>query len=257
MAASIALVPAVVLVSGFVFGRFQVVSSLYVLAAFTAALTVLSLFRREACPPRDRFAVPAAGALVESVTQAFRIRSPRLSRSPTFQPESRRGLFLNVALGVSVVLLLGSVAGAYAYPAQGQTFTELYVVTQSDDGQFVAGDYPSEFDAGESRPVYPTVTNHEGASQTYTLVATLQRVERTDGGTSVTREAELTRVTRTLDDGETMRIEHDLRPTFGGDRLRVQYLLYVGDPPANPSTETAYRSTHLWISVDEGSTGGE
>jgi len=36
-----------------------------------------------------------------------------------------------------------------------------------------------------------------------------------------------------------------------GENLRVQYLLYRGDPPAEPTQENAYRSLHLWVDVFE------
>ena len=249
-AASIALLPAVVMTSGFLHGSFRVELSFYALVALTVVLTLVALFRREALRSTERFTVPSVTKLLEGVPGFFRIRKTTLSYSPTFAPDSKRGLLLNVALGASVVLLLGSVAGAYAYPTQGEEFTELYLVTQSDEGEFVAGEYPREFEVGESRPVYATVTNHEGTTQSYTLVTTIQQVDQSGDGTQVVQEAELSRTTRTLNPGETARIEDGLEPPFGGDRLRVQYLLYVDDPPANPSSETAYRSAHLWISVD-------
>ncbi|WP_435346649.1 DUF1616 domain-containing protein [Haloarchaeobius sp. HRN-SO-5] len=252
-AASIALLPAVVTTSGFVYGRFQVALSLYVVAAVTVVLTLVALLRRGSCPPGERFGVPTTGTLFESIARPFRVREKTLSEGPTFQPESWGGLLLNVALGASVLLLLSTVVVGYAYPTQEEQFTELYIVTETGDGEFVAADFPAEFEAGESRPVYATVSNHEGDRQSYTLVATLQRVEQSGDGTRVTQEAELTRVSRTLQDGETARIRHDLQPSFGGDRLRVQYLLYLGDPPADPSAENAYRTAHVWISADGGS----
>jgi uncharacterized membrane protein len=50
-------------------------------------------------------------------------------------------------------------------------------------------------------------------------------------------------------DNETWQRTHEIRPTRTGDRLRVQYLLYRGPPPAEPTAETAYRDLDLWIDV--------
>jgi len=51
-------------------------------------------------------------------------------------------------------------------------------------------------------------------------------------------------------------MNHTVAPTLPGERLRLVYLLYKGDPPAEPTVENAYREVHLWVNVSEG-TGGE
>jgi uncharacterized membrane protein len=254
-AASIALVPTVVLVLYFAVGGLPVVEGFFLLAAFTVVLTLVALFRRYRLPESERYAVPGIAALVVGATRPFRIHEKSLSPSRTFVPSSKRGLLLNVVLAVSVVALVSSVAVAYTLPTGEQQFTELYLVTQSEDGSFVATDYPRDFTVGETRPVYVTIANHERQSQSYTLVVELQRVESTPNGTTVTQETELSRVSRTVAAGDATRIEHGIQPSFGGARLRVQYLLYRGSPPSDPSAETAYRSAHLWISASGGAGG--
>jgi uncharacterized membrane protein len=255
VAISIAAFPAVLWVSSFVHESIRVVTSFYVLAAGTVLLTLIALGRRVALPAGKRFGVTAVTRLVGDVTRPFVTHERSLSKSATFLPTSKRGVFVNVLLAASVVALVGSVAVAYAAPTQGQQFTELYLTTQSDDGEFVAANYPQSFEVGQEQPVYATVTNHEGEQVTYTLVATIQRVDGTGSDARVTEERELLRTERTVDAGDTARIRHDLQPPFQGERLRVQYLLYVGEPPADPSRETAYRRVHLWISVGGGGDG--
>jgi uncharacterized membrane protein len=49
--------------------------------------------------------------------------------------------------------------------------------------------------------------------------------------------------------GETKRVERAITPTKSGDRMRLSFLLYKGEPPQDPSPENAYRETHLWVSV--------
>ncbi|WP_411713889.1 DUF1616 domain-containing protein [Natronomonas sp.] len=38
-----------------------------------------------------------------------------------------------------------------------------------------------------------------------------------------------------------------------GTDLRLSFLLYDGDVPAQPTRENAYRNLHLWISVEDDS----
>lgn len=248
VAASIAILPAIVLILSVAVGGIPLNEAFLALAGFTLLTTLVALFRRWRTPAEQRFTVPPVTALLGAVTVPFRVRSRSLSQTRTFVPDSRRDVLLNVALAVSVLVFAGSVVGAYAYPTQGQQFTEFYLVTETQDEGFEAADYPQEFTAGESRPLFVSISNHEGERQSYTVVAKIQRVSA--DGSSVTAERELLRRSRTVDAGETARIRHDLSPTVTGDRLRVQYLLYVGDAPADTSTDSAYRSVHLWISVE-------
>lgn len=257
VALSIALLPAVVLLYDFALGGIRVEESLLALASVTVLLTLVALVRRRNLPANERFVLPAATHLVDAVAQPFTPRPRGLSRTSTVRPASRRGLLLNLVLVASVVVFVGSVAVAYATPTGEQQFTELYLVTESGDGEFVAADYPRDVDGG-GPPVYAAVANHEGEPTTYTLVATLQRVEETPAGTRVVAERELLRESRTVADGETVRVRHDLGASgasgaSGDGRARVQYLLYRGAAPADPSSGTAYRRVHLWVSADGGS----
>ena len=40
---------------------------------------------------------------------------------------------------------------------------------------------------------------------------------------------------------------------FAGEDRRVKFLLYRGEPPADPTAEGAYRDLHLWVQVSGGS----
>ena len=248
VAASIALVPGTALAVSVATGGIDAVTTLLVLAPLTVVLTLLALARRARLPTEDRMGVPPATTLFAAATRPFRLHERSLSQSPTLEPTSWRGLAMNVLVVAGVLALVSSVGVASVLP-QGQEFTEFYLVTQGEDGEYVANDYPRQFSQGGSKPLFAAVSNHEGEERTYTLVAELQRVDRTPNGTRVVEETELTRVTRTVAPGDTVHVRHDLRPTFGGGRLRVQYLLYRGEPPQEPTRENAYRSVHLWITV--------
>jgi uncharacterized membrane protein len=55
--------------------------------------------------------------------------------------------------------------------------------------------------------------------------------------------------TTELAQGETWTEEYGITPTMEGERLRLVFLLYEGEPPANPTLENAYRSSRLWVNV--------
>jgi hypothetical protein len=58
-------------------------------------------------------------------------------------------------------------------------------------------------------------------------------------------------VTPAVEDGETWEQSHTTRPAMTGDNIRLTYLLYVGNPPAEttPQADSAYRSVHIWLEV--------
>ncbi|QLG60390.1 DUF1616 domain-containing protein [Halorarum salinum] len=253
VAASIAIVPAVVLALSVATGGIGARQTLLVLAPLTVALTLLAFVRRIRLPDDERMGVPPLTHLLGAAVSPFTVHDRNLSRSATFEATNARGLLLNLFLVAGVLVLVSSVGIAYVYPTEEEGFTELYLVTQSDDGEFDASGYPTEFTTGgDGEPLYVSIGNHEGEEQSYTVVAELQRVEETANGTTVTEEAELTRETRTVAPGETARIEHRPQPPFAGQRLRMQYLLYRGDAPQDPTRENAYRHVQLWVSVDGG-----
>jgi len=208
-------------------------SVLPAVAVVTLGGTAVAAYRRRQLPPERRFRVPYRAWL-------------RTGREAVFGPDSRRDLLVNAVLGVSILLAAGSVTFAVAAPTEGEAFTEFYLLTENETGDLVAGDYPTEFTTGESRPVVVGIENHEGQPVGYTVVVALQRV-RTDGTVLETRE--LDRFSVELDAGSTWHEERSVTPTTDGRRLRVAFLLYRGDLPANPSVNNAYRSTDLWVTV--------
>jgi len=84
----------------------------------------------------------------------------------------------------------------------------------------------------------------------YAVVVQLQTVETTNNSTTVLERTELNCFDATVAHNETHRERHTLRPTRPGENLRVQYLLYEGTPPSEPTGENAYRELHLWIDVE-------
>jgi uncharacterized membrane protein len=178
------------------------------------------------------------------------------------EPDTRLDGALNVLLVASVLLAVGSVAYAVAVPPQGEQFSEFYLLTENEDGELVADGYPTEFVRGESAPVVVGIGNNEYESTEYSVIVELQAVEAVDGNltaggpnstneTRVVDRERLGELSATVDHNETWQETHDLSPTMTGQNLRVQYLLYRGEPPAEPTRGNAYRSLHLWVDVFE------
>lgn len=249
---SIAIVPLLGLVLNFTAWGIRLVPIIVTVAGFTLLSTGVAARRRWALPPEERFAVPYQAWITAG-------------REELFKPETRVDGALNVLLVVSVLLAIGSVGYAVAVPQQGEQFTEFYLLTETDEGDLVADDYPTTFVRGDSAPVVVGIGNQEQQRVNYSVVVELQEVQPVDGGSlNVTNETanasteleivnrqQLDQFTATVEHNETWQESRELRPMLTGENLRVQYLLYRGEPPAEPTADNAYRSLHLWVDVFE------
>nr|WP_267902941.1 DUF1616 domain-containing protein [Halomarina oriensis] len=194
---------------------------------------VAAAVRRRRVPRDDRFSV-APGPWVRT----------RVSGG------SSADTALAVLVALAVVVALSASVYAVAMPIRGEAYTEFYAFTETDSGAPVAADYPRSFVEGESRSLWLGIGNQEGESTRYTVVVQLQQVDESDGRPSVTASTELDRFAVTLDDGRQWEREYDVTPPTTGDRLRLAFLLYEGDPPATPTLENADEEIHFWISVE-------
>ncbi len=235
---SIAVVPLIGLVLDFTPWGLGLVP---VAAALTLVIVVsvaIATGRRRQLPHDERFRVPYREWMATA-------------RGSVFDADSRTDAALNVLLAVSFLLAISTITFAVAVPPQGEQFTELYLVTEDDDGELVADGYPEEMVLGESEPLVLGIENNERDTTDYTVIVQLQAVD-TDGNESqVTEREQLDRFDTTLAHNETVHHEHDLEPTMTGENLRVEYLLYRGDSPDEPTRENAYRSIHIWLDVNE------
>jgi len=127
--------------------------------------------------------------------------------------------------------------------------TEVYL---SDDptgeGSAIDG-APTEFVAGEPRPVPVTIVNHAPESRSYTVVYVVQEVEpgtRTRAAPlNVTAERELGRVTREVPGGEATVVDRALAPSVSRVPLRLVVRVYRDDPTVTAPTQTV----HVWVEV--------
>jgi uncharacterized membrane protein len=152
---------------------------------------------------------------------------------------------------LSVALLVGS--AGYVATDPGDEYTEFYVLSENQNGELVAGDYPTDLTMGQPNRLVLGVGNRGGRSMEYTVVAQLQRISGEDDERTVVERETLDRIRITASANETVRREHSFTPGMSGDRLRLVYLLYEGDVPAEPTIETADQRVHLWVDVDDAS----
>ncbi|WP_435174334.1 DUF1616 domain-containing protein [Halorussus sp. AFM4] len=205
-------------------------------AGLSTGLAVLAAVRRLRRPADRRFALPVR-SWFDRARRALSTGSP-LDRA------------LNVGLAIAVVAAFAAVGYAVAAPGDSQHFTSVALLSQDDTGELVAEDYPRNFTRGESRPLVVQLTNHEGRRTSYSVVVELQRVEQAaDGGPKVLEDRKLATFTPTVGAGERWRTTHEVTPTMTGEDLRLVYLVYKGEPPANPSADNAYRHVHVWVDV--------
>lgn len=135
------------------------------------------------------------------------------------------------------------------YPDDGMTAISLLM--ENDAGEYVMRDYPSTLEQGEPQQFVIMVKNQESATVEYTVITQLQQVDTGEGGLSVEKRAELDRFKTEVELNEQQPHERDITPTMVGERLRLGFLVYKGDAPAEPTFDNAYRTLQLWVGVTE------
>lgn len=201
----------------------------------TLVLSLLAIFSRWRCPAERRFRL--SGSLGGLLFQADRGYG-----------RNRHVTVFNLALVISVLLLAGGVGYAIANPPEAEGFTEFYVETEEVTGETETM-YESTYTAGESQPLTVYIVNQEHRELEYTTIVVLQRVSYDGDEATVEEEVELTRADATVGDGETHEQTLEVTPTMSGEELRLLVLLYVDEPPDDPSADTAYRVLRLPIEV--------
>ncbi|WP_266077840.1 DUF1616 domain-containing protein [Haladaptatus caseinilyticus] len=216
---------------------FEPITVITVVVGFTLVIGLFAVIRRFKVPADDRFSVSIRGGF------------SRLSGA-LFDTETGFDVVLNILLALSVVVAISAVGYAFAAPQDGEEFSQLSLLTKTDDGEFAAENYPESFTPGETKPVYVSVTNREGERVEYTVVVLLQRVEqRPDGSARIVEQRQQERFEHRVPAGGSWRTRHEIAPTMAGENLRVTYLLYKGDPPADPSIDTADEHAYFWTTV--------
>lgn len=204
------------------------------LAALTAVGLPLAAVRRSRLPSGVRMRSPHR-------TVSTRIRS-RLASQGTAADA------VTILFAVAFVVAIASV-GAGMGSSQGGEVTELYLLSENESGEYVSRDYPETVTRGENESFALGITNQEGETVSYTVVVLLQGFEEDTGAGPPISETRLRTFSVPLDHGETEQIPHSIGPKVTDRSYRLNYLLYTGEPPAEPSVDNAYREVHLWIRV--------
>jgi uncharacterized membrane protein len=233
---SIAISPLLGLLLNFTPWGIRLVPIVVTLGGFTLLTTAIAAQRRWNVAPEDRFRVPYREWL-------------DAAHAELFDPDGTTDAALNVLLVVSILLAVGSVGYAVSVPKDSERFTEFYLLTEGEDGELVADGYPSEFVRGQSRQVVVGIGNQEHSAQNYSVVVELQRVQFENNSSTVLAEERLDGFRTGLNHNDTYHYNYTIAPTMTGDRLRLAFLLFRGDAPANPRVDNAYREVHLWVNV--------
>ena len=239
---SIAIVPLIGLALNFTPFGIRLVPILVAISAFTVGATVVAALRRRDLPASERFRVPYRAWYADC-------------RAEVIDPDSTVDAALNVALAVAILLATTSVVYAVAVPQQGEQFTEFYVLTEGEDGDLVAADFPEELAASDSSPIHVGVENNEYETVEYTVVVQLQAVDTGDNQSTVTDRARLDQYSVTVAHNEsdvqerTLDLDGGTAEAFAGPDRRVKFLLYRDGAPAEPTADNAYRDLHLWVEV--------
>lgn len=202
------------------------------LAGITVLGAIIGGGRRLSLPDDERLGRPK---ILDTWTRAgIRDRSPSK-------------LVVDVLLVGSILLAATAVGYAFAAPEMSNPYTQFYLLHENPDGELVAGGYPSYLAVGQPATFVVGIENDETSSQTYTVVVQLQRLD----GQTVTERAEVARYETQVEPGESTERELSVEPTMAGQDLRLTYLLYKETPPAEPSSENAYRRLYVWVDVVE------
>jgi len=234
---SIAVVPLIGLGLNFTPWGIRLVPIVVALTVVVAGLLAIAARRRAGVQPEERFCVPYRSWV-------------RTGRSELLEPEGRLDATLNIVLVLSMILAVASVSLALTAPPQGESFSELYLLTENESGDLVADDYPESLVQGESEPFVVGIGNHEHEPKNYTAIVQLQRVENTSEGIRVTETEDQGSFRTRVSHGDTHHDRIEVQPTMTGERLRLAVLLYRGGVPEEPTYENAYRTNHIWVSVN-------
>jgi len=216
---------------GFTRGQFAVG-----LTSVTALSAVVALARRAPLDSEQRYAPAVGGRLVESTRSIGR-------GGPI-------GGLVRLVVITSLLVSLGSAAYAVSVPQQGETPTELYLLTENETGELTASGYPSTLGAAEPQTLWVGVQNNERVEQQFTVVVTIDRVVTADNRSVVIEQSEVDRFSNTLVPGQWWRQPYKVDSQLSGSNLRLTHYLYRGDAPAEPTAEGAYRVTYIQLSDD-------
>jgi len=161
------------------------------------------------------------------------------------------------ALTAILVLVFFVTAGGVGYNTidseGGESFTEFSLLAENDSTRLGTSNYPRTIAPNGSREMIFSVENKENELVSYTVLIEFQRIAVVNNTTWIQERERVQRFSHQLAPNDTWRRQHQVTPTMTGERLRLTYLLYRGEPPRNPTSSNAYRTVYLWVNVSNGS----
>lgn len=231
---SVVIVPAVALVASASPWGVSVRPVLLGVALVTLICSFVAILTRWRCEPERRFyPIPTSGMLLSGSGPGIRTRNVTI---------------YNIAIVLSLLLLVGSIGYAVVEEPREAGFTEFHADTEAVSGD-IETQYHAEYAAGESDTLTVHITNQEHQRMEYTTVVLLQHVSYDNESATVHAEDELARESVGVDDGEQYEQSIEITPTMAEDDVRLLVLLYDGDVPDDPSIDNAYRDLSLPIVV--------
>jgi uncharacterized membrane protein len=159
---------------------------------------------------------------------------------------------LTLGLVLVVVVSLTGLTYALVVPNNGEAYTSMSLLTQTSGGEFVATDYPSTVQAAGETGIFVRVHNFERQSATYTLVVESQQVDTSAEEAVILDRTEVYRASQTLDQDEMWTVDPAIDSALTGENVRLTYYLYKDGAPEEPTTESAYRTGYVWVTVTDG-----
>ncbi|WP_338008383.1 DUF1616 domain-containing protein [Natronoglomus mannanivorans] len=230
-ALSLAIVPMVVLALGPTTWHLTAESTAAGLVVVTVVLAQLGAIRRLRVPEPERYTVSFRSGLA-------RIRG--------HSNEGVIGTLSTIALALGIVAAGLALTVALVAPQPTAGFTEFGLMTEDEDGNLVT-DAPSAVEPGEAIPVVLSVDNQEEETMEYTVVAQEQHLE--DG--EVIDRTELETFDAEVEAGENERFDREVTPTVDNDTVRMTFLLFDEEPPAEPTRADAMEDVYFWVTVTE------
>jgi uncharacterized membrane protein len=208
---SIAVVPLIGLILNYTWWGITLESTLYSIAAFILALSIIAWVRRRRLGEEERFGLE------------FQLRLPGWAGGAGDKA-------LSVILVIAVAGALGMLGYAIAQPKVGERFTEFYIL--GVDGE--AADYPGELVVGEEGKVVVGIINREYEAVSYRVEVRIDGMKNNEVGPVV------------LEHEQRWEGEVGFVPTASGENEKVEFWLYQ-----NGEAEPCLEPLYLWLSVNQ------
>lgn len=234
---SVALVPLVAY--GVYFSPYALAVEPLVVAVggLTVAFVAIALLRRLGRNPADRFRVSPSS--VGWIRRTFGVTPPRDRGGADVAPTNP---LFTIWIALGLLVFLAAVGFALAAAPAEDPYTEFSLLMEGEDDELVGEGYPTDPGEVVGETVHLRVDNQEGEAAAYTVVVAYQAI---DGDGDVAGSRTVDTLSLQALSGERASAPYAIEEGLGDGENRIAFLLYAGEPPAQPSVATAYRAAYL------------